>query len=241
VAELQPGEKDKALVALMKGEDTHIGNKLLARFRRERGAVGARSCGSGRTVATLLQDAAERQRVAAEKAATRTREQRARREHEIKVARGKYLDGLAGRDLCVVGDAADGARGRALADALERERLREALARAEGVAAWRRAARATRDSHVLCRNLATVGIGAAQVNRQVAVEVALRRAGDRAKLAVMASDAYFPFPDAIAHAAIAGVSAIIQPGGSRRDEMAIEVADRHHLAMVFTGRRHFRH
>ena len=91
------------------------------------------------------------------------------------------------------------------------------------------------------RDLQTVGIGAAQVNRQVAVEMALRRAGDRAKMAVMASDAYFPFPDGIAHAAIAGVTAIIQPGGSIRDEMAIEVADRHHLAMVFTGRRHFRH
>ena len=91
------------------------------------------------------------------------------------------------------------------------------------------------------RDLAAVGIGAAQVNRQVAVEVALRRAGERARMAVMALDAYFPFPDAIAHAAIAGVTAIIQPGGSRRDEMAIEVADRHHLAMVFTGRRHFRH
>jgi phosphoribosylaminoimidazolecarboxamide formyltransferase/IMP cyclohydrolase len=107
--------------------------------------------------------------------------------------------------------------------------------------AWRAAAHVRSNAIVLCRNLATVGIGAAQVNRQIAVEVALRRAGDRAKLAVMASDAYFPFPDAIAHAAIAGVSAIIQPGGSRRDEMAIEVADRHHLAMVFTGRRHFRH
>ena len=61
------------------------------------------------------------------------------------------------------------------------------------------------------------------------------------KLAVMASDAYFPFPDGIQIAANAGVTAIIQPGGSIRDEMAIEVADRHHLAMVFTGRRHFRH
>ena len=69
----------------------------------------------------------------------------------------------------------------------------------------------------------------------------LRRAGDRAKTAVMASDAYFPFPDGIQAAATAGVTAIIQPGGSIRDEMAIEVADRHHLAMVFTGRRHFRH
>ena len=73
------------------------------------------------------------------------------------------------------------------------------------------------------------------------VDIALRRAGDRAKLAVMASDAYFPFPDGIQIAANAGVTAIIQPGGSIRDEMAIEVADRHHLAMVFTGRRHFRH
>ena len=66
-------------------------------------------------------------------------------------------------------------------------------------------------------------------------------AGARAKLAVMASDAYFPFPDGIQIAANAGVTAIIQPGGSIRDEMAIEVADRHHLAMVFTGVRHFRH
>ncbi len=59
--------------------------------------------------------------------------------------------------------------------------------------------------------------------------------------AVLASDAYFPFGDAIALAAERGVTAIIQPGGSIRDEMAIEIADRHHLAMVFTGRRHFRH
>ena len=61
------------------------------------------------------------------------------------------------------------------------------------------------------------------------------------RLAVLASDAYFPFPDGIQAAAGAGVTAIIQPGGSIRDEMAIEVADRHHMAMVFTGRRHFRH
>ena len=81
----------------------------------------------------------------------------------------------------------------------------------------------------------------ARPSRQVSVEIALRRAGDRARLSVMASDAYFPFPDGIQIAAQAGVTAIIQPGGSIRDEMAIEVADRHHLAMVFTGRRHFRH
>jgi phosphoribosylaminoimidazolecarboxamide formyltransferase / IMP cyclohydrolase len=107
--------------------------------------------------------------------------------------------------------------------------------------AWRAVRHVRSNAIVLARNGATVGIGAAQASRQVSVEIALRRAGDRARLAVMASDAYFPFPDGIQLAAQAGVTAIIQPGGSIRDEMAIEVADRHHLAMVFTGRRHFRH
>ncbi len=107
--------------------------------------------------------------------------------------------------------------------------------------AWRAVRHVRSNAIVLARNGATVGIGAAQASRSVAVDIALRRAGDRAKLAVMASDAYFPFPDGIQIAANAGVTAIIQPGGSIRDEMAIEVADRHHLAMVFTGRRHFRH
>ena len=106
--------------------------------------------------------------------------------------------------------------------------------------AWRAVRHVRSNAIVLARNAATVGIGAGQASRQVSVEIALRRAGDRAKLAVMASDAYFPFPDGIQLAAQAGVTAIIQPGGSIRDEMAIEVADRHHLAMVFTGRRHFR-
>jgi phosphoribosylaminoimidazolecarboxamide formyltransferase/IMP cyclohydrolase len=107
--------------------------------------------------------------------------------------------------------------------------------------AWRAVRHVRSNAIVLARNAATIGIGAAQASRQVSVEIALRRAGDRAKLAVMASDAYFPFPDGIQIAAGAGVTAIIQPGGSIRDEMAIEVADRHHMAMVFTGRRHFRH
>jgi len=107
--------------------------------------------------------------------------------------------------------------------------------------AWRAVRHVRSNAIVLARGGATVGIGAGQASRQVSVEIALRRAGDRAKLSVMASDAYFPFPDGIHMAAQAGVIAIIQPGGSIRDEMAIEVADRHHLAMVFTGRRHFRH
>jgi phosphoribosylaminoimidazolecarboxamide formyltransferase / IMP cyclohydrolase len=107
--------------------------------------------------------------------------------------------------------------------------------------AWRAVRHVRSNAIVLARNGATVGIGAAQASRQVSVEIALRRAGDRAKTAVMASDAYFPFPDGIQMAAQAGVTAIVQPGGSIRDEMAIEVADRHHMAMVFTGKRHFRH
>ena len=107
--------------------------------------------------------------------------------------------------------------------------------------AWRAVRHVSSNAIVLARNASTVGIGAGQASRLVSVEIALRRAGDRAKTAVMASDAYFPFPDGIQAAATAGVTAIIQPGGSIRDEMAIEVADRHHLAMVFTGRRHFRH
>ncbi len=107
--------------------------------------------------------------------------------------------------------------------------------------AWRAVRHVRSNAIVLARNGGAVGIGAAQANRGTAVEIALRKAGERARLAVMASDAYFPFPDGIAMAAMAGVTAVIQPGGSIRDEMAIELADRHHLAMVFTGRRHFRH
>ena len=107
--------------------------------------------------------------------------------------------------------------------------------------AWRAVRHVRSNAIVLARNGATVGIGAAQASRQVSVDIALRRAGERARLSVMASDAYFPFPEGIAAAANAGITAIIQPGGSIRDEMAIEVADRHHMAMVFTGRRHFRH
>jgi phosphoribosylaminoimidazolecarboxamide formyltransferase/IMP cyclohydrolase len=107
--------------------------------------------------------------------------------------------------------------------------------------AWRAVRHVRSNAIVLARNATTVGIGAGQASRLVSVEIALRRAGDRAKTAVMASDAYFPFPDGIQAAATAGVTAIIQPGGSIRDEMAIELADRHHMAMVFTGRRHFRH
>ncbi|MGH2455365.1 MAG: bifunctional phosphoribosylaminoimidazolecarboxamide formyltransferase/IMP cyclohydrolase [Candidatus Limnocylindria bacterium] len=107
--------------------------------------------------------------------------------------------------------------------------------------AWRAVRHVKSNAIVLAKKHSMVGMGAGQPSRVVSVEVALRKAGERAPLSVMASDAYFPFPDGIQIAAQAGVTAIIQPGGSIRDEMAIEVADRHHMAMVFTGRRHFRH
>ncbi len=107
--------------------------------------------------------------------------------------------------------------------------------------AWRAVRHVTSNAVVLARHGALVGVGAGQASRLTAVEIAIHRATDRAGGAVLASDAYFPFADAIALAAERGVTAIIQPGGSVRDEMAIEVADRHHLAMVFTGRRQFRH
>lgn len=107
--------------------------------------------------------------------------------------------------------------------------------------AWRAVRHVTSNAVVLAHHTALVGVGAGQASRLTAVEIALHKAADRSKLAVLASDAYFPFADAIQLAAERGVTAIIQPGGSVRDEMAIEVANRHHLAMVFTGKRHYRH
>ncbi len=107
--------------------------------------------------------------------------------------------------------------------------------------AWRAVRHVKSNAVVLARNAALVGVGAGQASRLVAVEIALHRAADRATMSCLAADAYFPFADAIQLASERGVTAIIQPGGSKRDEMAIEVADRHHMAMLFTGRRHFRH
>lgn len=94
---------------------------------------------------------------------------------------------------------------------------------------------------VLVKDRATVGIGGGQPNRVDAVRLAVQRAGTRAQGAVLASDAFFPFPDGVEEAARAGVTAIVQPGGSIRDEEVIAAANRHDLAMVFTGVRHFRH
>ncbi|MCY4366731.1 MAG: bifunctional phosphoribosylaminoimidazolecarboxamide formyltransferase/IMP cyclohydrolase [Chloroflexi bacterium] len=94
---------------------------------------------------------------------------------------------------------------------------------------------------VFARNRTLVGMGAGQPNRVVSVHLSQRIAGEKAKGCVLASDAFFPFPDNIELAAEAGVTAIIQPGGSIRDEEVIAAANNHGLAMVFTGVRHFRH
>lgn len=86
-----------------------------------------------------------------------------------------------------------------------------------------------------------LGAGAGQMNRVTSVRLALEQAGEAARGAVLASDAFFPFGDSLEEAAKAGISAVIQPGGSIRDEESITVADEHDIAMIFTGMRHFRH
>ncbi len=94
---------------------------------------------------------------------------------------------------------------------------------------------------VLAKHGQTVGIGAGQTNRVGAARIAIREAGSRAKGAVLGSDAFFPMKDTVEVAAEAGITAIIQPGGSIRDEESIAEADRHGIAMVFTHLRNFKH
>lgn len=107
--------------------------------------------------------------------------------------------------------------------------------------AWQACRHIKSNAIVLARNAATVGIGGGLPSRLDAVKLAVTKAGERTRGAVMASDAFFPFPDAVEVAAEAGVTAVIQPGGSVRDEAVIAAAERLGLAMVFTGARHFRH
>lgn len=94
---------------------------------------------------------------------------------------------------------------------------------------------------VLCQDRMLCGVGAGQMSRVDSVEIAIHKAGDRAAGSVLASDAFFPFADSIQRAAGAGVTAIIQPGGSRRDQEVIDACNALNLPMIFTGRRHFRH
>jgi phosphoribosylaminoimidazolecarboxamide formyltransferase/IMP cyclohydrolase len=107
--------------------------------------------------------------------------------------------------------------------------------------AWTIAWRVKSNAIVLVRAGATVGIGAGQMSRVDAAWIAVRKAADRAKGAVVASDAFFPFPDALEVAGDAGATAVIHPGGSKGDDAVLAAAEDRGMAVVLTGRRHFRH
>lgn len=107
--------------------------------------------------------------------------------------------------------------------------------------AWQTVAATWSNAIVLANGDVVVGVGGGQPNRVDAARIALGRAGDAARGSVAASDAFFPFGDTVETLAAAGVTAIIQPGGSVRDEESIAAANTHRIAMVFTGTRHFRH
>lgn len=94
---------------------------------------------------------------------------------------------------------------------------------------------------VLAKDKQTIGIGAGQMNRIGAAEIALKQAGDKVKQSVLASDAFFPMPDTAEAAAKAGVTAIIQPGGSKRDQDSIDICNQYGISMVYTKMRHFKH
>ena len=107
--------------------------------------------------------------------------------------------------------------------------------------AWRVARVVKSNAIVLAKDGATVGVGAGQMSRVDSSEIAVKKAGERARGAAAASDAFFPFADGVEALAQAGIRAVIQPGGSVRDDEVVDAANHRGLAMVFTGRRHFLH
>jgi phosphoribosylaminoimidazolecarboxamide formyltransferase/IMP cyclohydrolase len=107
--------------------------------------------------------------------------------------------------------------------------------------AWIVAKHVKSNAIVLAKDLIAVGVGAGQMNRLESSEIAARRAGARSAGTACASDAFFPFRDGLDAVVSAGAAAVIQPGGSVRDDEVIAAADEHGIPMVFTGRRHFRH
>jgi phosphoribosylaminoimidazolecarboxamide formyltransferase/IMP cyclohydrolase len=107
--------------------------------------------------------------------------------------------------------------------------------------AWRVCKHVKSNAIILARGTRTVGVGAGQMSRVVSVQIAAQKAGELAKGAVLASDAFFPFPDGVESAAKVGATAIAQPGGSVKDADVIAAADAAGIAMIFTGARHFRH
>jgi phosphoribosylaminoimidazolecarboxamide formyltransferase/IMP cyclohydrolase len=107
--------------------------------------------------------------------------------------------------------------------------------------AWTACQHVKSNSIVFVQGESTVGIGGGQPNRVDCVKIANQRAGDKSNGAVMASDAFFPFPDSVEEAARFGIKAIVQPGGSVRDQESIDLCNNKGISMVFTGYRHFRH
>ena len=107
--------------------------------------------------------------------------------------------------------------------------------------AWKAVQHVKSNAIALAKKLTIVGVGAGQMSRVNSAHIAIDRAGDRARGSVMASDAFFPFSDSVEAAAKAGVTAVIQPGGSIRDDESIRMANRYGMAMLVTGQRHFRH
>lgn len=107
--------------------------------------------------------------------------------------------------------------------------------------AWSMVRHVKSNAILLAKNQMVLGVGAGQMSRVDSVEISIRKAGERAKGAALASDAFFPFADSIALAKVAGVAAIIQPGGSKRDDEVIAACDAAGIPLILTGRRHFKH
>ena len=107
--------------------------------------------------------------------------------------------------------------------------------------AWKVVKHVKSNAIVLVKDNMTIGVGAGQMNRVGAAKIAIEQAQDKATGSVMGSDAFFPMPDTVEAAAKAGVTAIIQPGGSIKDQLSVDECDKHGIAMVYTGIRHFKH
>lgn len=112
---------------------------------------------------------------------------------------------------------------------------------ADLIFAWKACKSVKSNAILIAKDLVNLGEGGGQPNRVNSARIAVAQAGEKAKGAVAASDAFFPFRDGLDVLAEAGVTAIIQPGGSIRDSEVIEAANEHGIAMVFTAHRHFRH
>src|SRR5699024_490435 len=107
--------------------------------------------------------------------------------------------------------------------------------------AWKAVKHVKSNAIVLAKNKQTIGVGAGQMNRIGAANIAIEQAGEKTEQSVMASDPFFPMPDTVEAAANAGVTAIIQPGGSKRDQASVDVCNEYGISMVYTSMRHFKH